>query len=61
VGLTGELRPVNGVERRIKEAAILGFSKFILPKNSIQNAERNIQGFCPVGTVEEALRAIFAE
>ena len=61
VGLTGELRPVNGVERRIKEAAKLGFSKFILPKNSIQNAERNIQGLCPIGTVEEALRAIFAE
>ena len=61
VGLTGELRPVNGVERRIKEAAKLGFSKFILPQNSIQNAERNIKGVYPVGTVEEALRAIFAE
>ena len=32
VGLTGELRQVNQLERRLQEAAQLGFSKAIVPK-----------------------------
>ncbi len=31
VGLTGEIRPVNFIEKRIKEALRQGFNKFILP------------------------------
>lgn len=31
VGLTGEIRPVNFIEKRIKEALRQGFKKFILP------------------------------
>lgn len=31
VGLTGELRPAIGVERRLREAARLGFTRAVLP------------------------------
>ena len=33
VGLTGEVRPVNLIDNRIKEAKRQGFKKFILPAN----------------------------
>lgn len=33
-GLTGELRPVTGVEKRIKEAFKMGFSRFLLSSRS---------------------------
>ena len=32
VGLLGELRPVAGVERRLREAARLGFDQAIVPR-----------------------------
>jgi DNA repair protein RadA/Sms len=35
VGLLGELRPVPGVERRLREAARLGFSRAIVPGGGI--------------------------
>ena len=59
VGLTGELRPVNGVERRIKEAAKLGFSKFIVPRTGKFVGKSTTQGVYQVATVEEALQKIF--
>ena len=38
VGLTGELRRVGLTDRRIKEAAQLGFKRFIVPKGSFPQA-----------------------
>ena len=35
IGLSGEVRPVNQIEARVKEAAKLGFKKAIIPKCSI--------------------------
>ena len=32
IGLTGELRPVNGLDRRLREAARLGFGRAIVPE-----------------------------
>jgi DNA repair protein RadA/Sms len=34
IGLTGELRPVTGVEKRVREAFKLGFSRFLLSSQS---------------------------
>ena len=31
VGLLGELRPVSGLERRLREAARLGFGRAVIP------------------------------
>lgn len=35
IGLTGEIRPVIGLEKRLREAERLGFKKAFLPKQSI--------------------------
>ena len=32
IGLTGELRPINGLARRLREAARLGFTRAIVPR-----------------------------
>jgi DNA repair protein RadA/Sms len=37
VGLSGEIRKVQCIEARIKEAARLGFKKIIVPKNNIKD------------------------
>ena len=34
IGLTGELRPVNGLERRLREAQRLGFERAIVPQRA---------------------------
>jgi DNA repair protein RadA/Sms len=39
VGLLGELRPVAGLERRLREAARLGFERAIIPARGITGAE----------------------
>jgi DNA repair protein RadA/Sms len=64
VGLTGELRPVGGVERRLREAARLGFVRAIVPRAT---GRHGTPGGPPVdidvvavGTLREALDAALA-
>lgn len=60
IGLTGEIRRVNSIEQRVKEAQKLGFTKVYLPKN-------NLAGWTPpkgievigVATISETLRKVF--
>jgi DNA repair protein RadA/Sms len=42
VGLTGEIRPVQRGEERLKEAAKLGFKRALVPKGN--KISRNIPG-----------------
>jgi len=60
VGLTGEVRSISQTALRINEAERLGFTKCILPKNSIKNTQKDhnikIQG---VETISEAMESIF--
>lgn len=58
VGLTGEIRRVAGTERRIRDAANLGFTKFVVPKGKL-NMEQKTAGIVQAATLEEALNAIF--
>lgn len=58
VGLTGEIRRVAGTERRICDAANLGFTKFVVPKGKL-NMEQKMSGIVQAATLEEALNAIF--
>ena len=58
VGLTGEIRRVAGTERRIRDAANLGFTKFVVPKGKL-NMEQKTSGIVQAATIEEALNAIF--
>lgn len=56
IGLSGELRPVGDVERRIKEAARLGFTTVIIPKGNVLKdkiADVNVIG---MSSIFEAIR-----
>jgi DNA repair protein RadA/Sms len=66
VGLLGELRPVPGVERRLREAARLGFSRAIVPGGDIgggspsrRGAPEAVDGLTIVraGSLREAVEA----
>ncbi len=41
VGLAGEVRAVNLMEKRVNEAAKLGFKRCIIPRNNIKRLENN--------------------
>ena len=58
VGLTGEIRRVSNTERRIRDAANLGFTKFVVSKGKL-NMEQKTSGIIQAATLEEALSAIF--
>jgi DNA repair protein RadA/Sms len=64
IGLTGELRPVNGLSRRLREAARLGFTRAIVPAR-VARAEPldEVSGIelIRVGTVREAIAAALVE
>lgn len=59
VGLAGEVRAVNFIEKRINEAYKLGFTKCIIPYNNLKNlkSSTNIKVY-GVKSVEEALDII---
>jgi DNA repair protein RadA/Sms len=57
VGLLGELRSVTGLERRLREAARLGFIRAIVPRPARGVVATRIDGFevVSVGTLSEAI------
>lgn len=62
LGLTGEVRRIAQVERRIGDAANLGFKKFIVPDARIQqDSLPNLENFgiIKVKTLQQALKAVF--
>ena len=61
VGLTGEVRAVREMERRVAEAARLGFAKCLLPAHNWRRMKKQGLGLelVPVQTVYEALQAVF--
>jgi DNA repair protein RadA/Sms len=61
VGLSGEIRAVNRIEKRISEAEKLGFEKIFVSKYSFKNLERkhfNIE-LVPVAKIEDVFRNLF--
>ncbi len=58
VGLLGELRAVGGLERRLREAARLGFTRAIVPRTSDRGSHPAGSGIevLAVGSLSEALR-----
>jgi DNA repair protein RadA/Sms len=59
IGLTGELRPINGLGRRLREAARLGFTRAVVPRagrtdDGLDGVEMEI---IRVGTLREAIAA----
>lgn len=57
VGLTGEVRAVGQTDKRIMEAARLGFSRCMVPATDGKMEKRRVHGIevLPVATVEQAL------
>ncbi|WP_179395843.1 DNA repair protein RadA [Lacticaseibacillus absianus] len=60
LGLTGEVRRVNRIEDRIREAAKLGFKRIFVPKNNLQGfTARDKIEVIGVASVAEALHKVF--
>ena len=55
VGLSGELRAVAQLDRRVSEAARLGFKRCLVPKSGTKVSAKNIE-LIPVSTLKEAVR-----
>ena len=62
VGLLGELRAVGGLDRRLREAARLGFTRAVVPRSRGRSEDR-VTGveIVEVGSLAEALRAAIAD
>ena len=61
VGLTGEIRRVNQIEARVREAAKVGFKRIFIPKNNLgqelkNNSEIEVIG---VASLPQALKLVF--
>lgn len=60
VGLTGEIRSVNLIEKRIKEAEKLGFKKCIIPESNKKLLKESYKlDIIGVSNVNEAMRTLF--
>jgi len=63
IGLTGEVRAVSQIEKRILEAIRLGFKRIVIPNGNIKMAEQiNIPAgvmIIPIMSIQEALDVIF--
>jgi DNA repair protein RadA/Sms len=59
IGLGGEIRTIGNIEKRVQEAAKLGFKRIVLPQNNVkglkENGEIEIIG---VDRIEQALEAL---
>ncbi|GAF40152.1 hypothetical protein FC83_GL000409 [Agrilactobacillus composti DSM 18527 = JCM 14202] len=60
IGLTGEVRRVNRIEQRVKEAAKLGFKRAFVPKNNLSRWEppKDIE-VVGVKTLAQTLKLVF--
>jgi DNA repair protein RadA/Sms len=54
VGLSGELRAVSQLDRRVAEAARLGFKRCLVPKVGGGVSQKDIE-LIPVSTLREAI------
>ena len=59
VGLAGEVRAIVHPELRMKEAAKLGFGRFIIPAGNQKHLKMTEMGIIGVRSVEEALENLF--
>ena len=62
VGLTGEVRRVDKIEARVKEAAKVGFKRIFIPKhNMYQSLTENGIEVIPVSSIPQALKLVFGQ
>lgn len=59
VGLTGEIRSVNMIDKRLKEAERLGIKKCIIPENNKRTLKNTYKlDIIGVRNINEALKAV---
>ena len=59
VGLTGEVRRVNQIDARIKEAAKTGFNRIFIPKHNMHTSLKNADiEIIPVSSIPQALKLV---
>ncbi|MDP8205522.1 MAG: DNA repair protein RadA [Candidatus Electryonea clarkiae] len=61
VGLTGEVRAVGSLERRLSEAAHLAFKRAVIPATGWKNKSFDGIEVIPVGSLDEALEVSLAD
>ena len=62
IGLTGEVRRVSQINARIKEANKLGFKRIFIPKNNYNEIDTDLAiELVPVGTIRQAVKAVFPD
>jgi DNA repair protein RadA/Sms len=59
VGLSGEIRPVNNIDLRVKEAERQGFQEILIANNNIGSLSRAKIGITKVNKVEGAIKILF--
>lgn len=59
IGLTGEIRPVNHVDRLISEGAKMGFENFVIPKRSLEKVKIKNVNIIAVEDIREAIQKLF--
>ena len=59
VGLGGEVRPVQAISARLKEAARLGFSQAVIPAENAKEAPPSTISINPVRTLDEAMAFLY--
>lgn len=59
VGLTGEIRPVNSIDRLVKEAEKMGFEKVILPNRNKEKIKGHKINLIGVNNLIEAINKLF--
>lgn len=60
VGLTGEIRRVNKIEARVKEAAKVGFKRIFIPRHNLRPGLKNLGiEVVPVLSIPQVLKLVF--
>jgi len=59
VGLSGEIRPVNHIDQRIREAERQGFHEIFISNSNVSPAAKNKIGVTRVKKVESAIKYLF--
>jgi DNA repair protein RadA/Sms len=62
IGLGGEIRTINQIEKRISEARKLGFKRMLIPKNNRKGLKSNGEvTLVEVDTVDEAIEKVIGQ
>ena len=56
IGLTGEIRPVSNIERRIKEVKRLGFRRVVIPQENLKEVKEKEIEIIPLSFLKEAMK-----